>query len=79
MDIVDVIRLDLVDDRVCIDPGMGKLMEEECLNSFANTLYLLSSLVTIGGLNGFHEKVGLVHLSSGQYHSTSLPSRTRSS
>ena len=69
-EVEDGVRLELHVEGVCIVPTSGKLD----LDSSTNTLYLLSSLVVIGRLNGFHEKLGLSQVSAGQNHNTLLPS-----
>ena len=43
----------------------------------ASVLYLLSVLVTRGGLNGWTEKLGLSHSALGQNHKTSDPSDSK--
>ena len=70
-EVVDGKRLELAGEGVWMDPTSGKL---DCLVSSTSTLYMLSSLVASGRLNGLHEKLGWSQVSVGQNQSTLLPS-----
>jgi hypothetical protein len=76
VDTMDWVREALDSGGVWIDPTSGGLL---CLVEFASVLYLLSSLVTMGGLKSLWEKLGLSQTLFEQYHETSVPCSSSSS